>query len=187
MKGATQVIGVVIAVIIAASILVLSFRILGTANKGIEDIQDTGKTQQQRLAGVQSLAQTCDDWMTGETYSSNSILNTYELTTKMRPYDDIWKYCGELLDDTAKECYDTDVDRGDCAGGGFISSSADIISICRKTCSNIMDVFDTCSASCSSKKGICFETYIAKYVSGREISRDLTISPTRIDDACEGG
>ncbi|MBR9680584.1 MAG: hypothetical protein GOU98_02045, partial [Candidatus Altiarchaeota archaeon] len=53
MKGATQVIGVVMAVIIAAAIMVLSFRILGTANQGIEDIENTGKTQQQRLSGVQ--------------------------------------------------------------------------------------------------------------------------------------
>ena len=129
MKGATQVIGVVMAVIIAAAIMVLSFRILGTANQGIEDIENTGKTQQQRLSGVQSIAQSCEDWMTGDTYSANSVLNTYKLPEKMRPYDDVWKYCGDLLDETAKECYDPDVDRGDCAGGGIISASADIISV----------------------------------------------------------
>lgn|GEM_PF-3017109 len=187
MKGATQVIGVVMAVIIAASIMVLSFRILGSANKGIDDIENTGKTQEQRLAGVQSVAQTCQDWTTGDTYKADAILNTYKLPDKMRPYDDVWKYCGEPLDEIAKKCFDVDKDRGECAGNGYISSGSTTISLCRKTCANIINIFNTCSASCPSKAGGCFETYLSTYATGRTISKSLDITPSLITKACQSG
>jgi hypothetical protein len=188
MRGVSNVITVVMAVILAASIMVLAFNILGSAREGIEDIEGTSKTQQQRLAGVQSLSKACQDWMFGDKYLAEAILNTYDLPNKMRPYEDVKRACGDNLESLARECFNTEEGYRDCAGNGYISASAPVVLDCTKTCSRIIDIFDTCEASCPKKAGICFEYILENYVGRSDLtgSSELSLRDTWVARACEG-
>lgn len=186
MRGASNVIMFIIAVIIAASILLISFDILGIAKGGIEDITGTGETYQQRLAGVQSLSQVCSDWLYGNKYSAESILKVYKLPDKMRPYKDLWNGCGEDLESLANECFNEQEATRDCAGNGFISSDAGEIQACTNACSNAIKIFDKCDASCSDYSALCFE-YLLEDFSANELTRgQVTVTDRALEYACEG-
>ena len=188
MKGVSNVITVVMAVIIAAAIMVISFRVLGSATEGLEDIEGTAKTQQQRLAGVQSLSQACEDWLYGDKYEANAILQTYELPDKMRPYEDVMRACGEPIEDLARECFNAQEAVRDCAGNGYISASAPTMLDCTKTCSRVMKIYETCDASCPKEAGICFEYILENYVSRSDLTgrSELSISDSWVERACQG-
>ncbi|MBR9689382.1 MAG: hypothetical protein GOV01_00595 [Candidatus Altiarchaeota archaeon] len=185
MRGVTQVITVVMAVIIAASIMVISFKILGTANRGIDDIKSSAATQQQRLTGIQGLSQACDDWVTGDKFDAEAILKTYKLPDKMRPYTKVYDACGRDLEDVAKTCFNEQDITKDCAGNGFIISSIFEMSSCTMTCSNIKSIFSICDAACSSNSGQCFEI-IVNGISSSGWYKPLDLTEREITNACEG-
>lgn len=182
MKGDTsQAIVIVIAVIIAAAILIFSLKILGTANQGVTDIQNTGKTQQQRLVGAQGLAQTCNDWLTGDKFNAKSILQTYKLPDKLRPYKTSYSACGEDLYKTAQKCFNEQDVTKECAGNGYIKSTE--VTTCSNVCLNIKKIFDKCDASCSSTVGQCFENLLNDRTAN-ELTKGVDISTREIERAC---
>lgn len=185
MKGVSNVITVVMAVIIAAAIMVISFRVLGTATSGIEDIEEQGKTYQQRLAGVQSLSQACTDWLYGDKYEAGAILETYELPNKMRPYSKVSDTCGSDLESVARECYNEQEVTRDCAGNGYIKASITEMTICTKVCSNVILIQQKCEASCSQKTAICFEN-IVNALASSELRGTVSLDDRTIERACEG-
>jgi len=185
MKGASNVIMFIIAVIIAASILLLSFDILGLAKGGIEDITGTGQTYQQRLAGVQSLSQVCNDWMGGEKFNAESILKVYKLPDKIRPYRDLWNGCGEDLESLANECFNEREATRDCAGNGFIRADADEMLSCTNACSNVNRIFEKCDASCPDYAALCFENLLEDF-SASELTKTVTITNNALEYACSG-
>lgn len=189
MRGVSNVITVVMAVILAASIMILAFNVLGTAKEGIEGIKGTAKTQQERLAEVQSLSKACSDWIYGgEKYKAKAILETYELPDKMRPYRDARYVCGDELEDLAQECLTQEGEGyGDCAGSGYISASAPIVGTCTRACTRIMQIHETCETACSSRAGICFEELLEQMSPSQLGGRTgITITDSMVERACEG-
>lgn len=182
MKGATsQAITVVIAVIIAASILIFSLKIIGSANQGVTDIQNTGETQQQRLVGAQGLVQSCNDWLTGNKFNAKSILQTYKLPDRLRPYEKAYSACGEDLYKTAQKCFNEQDVTYECAGNGYIKSKE--VTTCSNVCLNIKKIFDKCEASCSSTAGQCFENILTDRTS-HQLMKDIDVSTREIELAC---
>ena len=143
MKGAAEsVLPLVLGVIVAGAILVIGFGIMGRAKGGVEDIWNTGASFQQRMDAMDGLYLSCNDWMTGaERYNADSILNTYKLTDRMRPYRYVWASCGEELEEVAEKCYVQQEDSGECAGKGYISSEESIMTDCLSTCTVIRDIY----------------------------------------------
>ena len=185
MKGVTQVITVVMAVIIAAAIMVLSFNVLSSARRGIDDVNELGEKYQQQLAGVVGLSEACSDWLYGNKFDAGKILQTYELPTKMQPYDKVRDTCGSDLEAVARECYNEQETTRDCAGDGLIKASITEISLCTKVCSNIINMFEKCEASCNKKSAICFDSILLG-TSSSQLRGSLSLDDRTIERACEG-
>lgn len=184
MRGINNVITIVMAVITAAAILIISFNVLGSTTEGIEDIEKTAETQQQRLQGVQSLSQACQDWLYGNKYSAADILETYRLPDKMRPYTKVYDTCGADLEAVARECYNEQEVTRDCAGNGFIKASITEMTICTRTCTNIINLYQKCAASCSKRAGICFDNILLD-LSSSDLRGSLSVDDRTIERACE--
>lgn len=183
MKGDSNVIFLIIAVIVGASILLMSLGIIGKASRGIDDIQNTGLTEQQRLAGAVSLSQTCEQWLYGDKYSAEAILSTYKLPEKMKPFSSVDLACGENIKTLAQNCLTREV--SGCAGDGLIESDAYEITDCTRTCSNVIEIFGICETSCPDKKLLCFEG-ILNYFGSSELKKTFEVSTSEVDKACEG-
>ena len=189
MKGAAEsVLPLVLGVIIAAAVLVIGFGIIGKAKSGVEDIWNTGASFEQRLDAMDGLYLACNDWMSGsERYKAESILTTYKLPDRMRPYRRVWDACGMELEEVAQHCYSqTESDSRMCAGKGYILSSYDTMGDCLATCDVITNLYQKCEVSCKDKVVTCFE-YLIKEANTYDFMRgDMTFITTRdLEEACE--
>jgi hypothetical protein len=131
------------------------------------------------------LSQACQDWLYGDKYDADAILQTYKLPDKMRPYDKVFSTCGDDLESVARACFNEQDITRDCAGNGFIKSSITEMSICTKVCSNIISTYEKCYASCSRNAGICFENILID-LSSSQLRGTLSLDDRTIERACEG-
>ncbi len=183
MRGFNQVIMLVIMVIIGSSLLFLGLKTIGMVGGGIKDIQNIGTSERQKFENMQSLASACEDWLYGDKYSADAILNTYRLPARMRPYVRVWSICGEELNNIAQNCYkETEVTR-DCAGGGYLKADSYVIESCSNICVNVRKIYDKCSNACPDKGGICFEKIVDSLGSSIDDS-DLQIRGSELERAC---
>ena len=182
MRGIAQILPLVMGVIIAGSLLVIGFKILGKASGGVESLWGMGESFQQRYLSAQSLASSCEDWLYGDRYNARAILEVYKIPDKMRPYRDLWYKCGEPLLEIAQECYTRKESYGKCAGNGYINADEYELIICAKICRNIIKIYDTCRVSCEDNLPNCFEYLIQN----AGVDQDqLWITPSMVEKACE--
>lgn len=179
MKGDSNVIFLVIAVIIGASILLLSLGILGKVKRGVDDM---GPVEEQMV----SLSQTCENWLYGDKYSAEAIINTYKLPEKMRPFSSAKSACGDEIEELAQKCI-TSTASG-CAGEGIIKSDALELNQCTRTCLNIIEIFHLCEISCADSKLLCFESIVSNAGSSglRGSLENLGLTSSQLERACEG-
>lgn len=181
MTDVGQVIPVVMGIIIAGTLLILGFKVIGQSSLGIENIWKTGQSQTNRMNPV-DMYTICSDWLSAgsQKYNSKEILETYKIHELMKPYDDLRACCGELIEDYATECYSGEETRH-CAGDGYVQS--DEVSVCINACSNIIKTYELCHASCADDEVQCFEGMI------QVISRPCNpnaVDSNMIESACSG-
>jgi len=177
----SRVIFLIIAAIIAGSLLLLSTNILGTVKGQISTILRIGETQKSKFSPG-GLYQACDYWLSigSERYNAKVILEDVKLPSYMAPYSDLRRCCGDTLEDLAKKCY-TGSAAHECVGEGYIDSY--YVSACVKACENILRIYQLCETNCPDKKYSCMDYLITNQ--GRDICReDVSVSGTALERAC---
>ncbi len=178
----SRVIFLIVAAIIAGSLLLMSTNILHMVRGQVSTIERIGKTESSKF-NPGGLYQACDYWLSigSERYSADVILNQIKLPQYMAPYDGLWRCCGGTLDSVAKTCY-----KGggrDCAGEGYVKSET--VSSCLRACENIVTIYERCNTQCPNSRYTCMD-YLLNY-EGRDVCGSaLDIRANMIQRACGG-
>jgi len=181
----SRVIFLIVAAIVAGSLLLLSTNVLQGVKTQIGNIIQVGETQQAKF-NPGGLYSACNYWLTmgSERYNSKVILETVKVPSLMSPYSNLRSCCSEELERAAKDCYQGKTGR-DCAGNGYLDAESSTVLSCVKACENIMRIYDICHTQCPNSEYYCMDQLIL--YQGRDICRgEVSYSESLMSRICGG-
>ncbi len=186
MKGASNVIFVVVAIILGILVLAISMGMLKTTNQGFKNQEERSKEFVKSL-DTDTLEMACRELTSGKTYNykADVFLEQLKIPELLKALPNIWERCGSKLETVAFECYkNTPSATTENCNGNYIkvTSLKSAFSICK----NLFTIKTLCEQRCPDQVNLCIYTILDNNADKICNGENLNLNTEIIDSACSG-